>query len=91
MRNTWLFRRNIRNTYPIGSRIRVTGPFLDDRLNDILYERYLGSLGRVIQHHLAGAFIGWIGVTLDCNINEDYNITWFDPSEIEVYDEDYFC
>jgi hypothetical protein len=92
MRNVWLFRKDFKNAFPIGSRIRVTGPFLPDKLNDVLYYKYLGEIGTIVDYHIYGTSIAWIGAILDINKNDPGNaIMWFDPSEIEVYNEDYFC
>lgn len=92
MINIWLFRRLLKIMFPVGRRIKVTGPFLDDALNDILYHKYIGEFGTIIQHHFHNATIGWIGILLDSRINEQgNNIVWFDPSEIEVHYESDIC
>lgn len=91
MINIWLLRKESRDSYPIGFRIKVTGPF--DIMND-QFNQYIGEYGTVVDHmfeeftYSSGNF--WIGVVLDVNkYAKGNNTNWFSPLEIEWSYEDY--
>jgi hypothetical protein len=88
MVNFWLTRREFRNFFPIGKKIRVTGPF--DIMNEPIFGQYIGEYGTVIDYMFEGTF--WVGVIMDMNQGLlGNNTNWFAPSEIELYYEDYIC
>jgi len=93
MRNIWLIRKELRNSYPIGLRIKVTGPF--DILNEANFNQYIGEYGTIVAHMFqdyAYSSNFWIGVLLDVNHGLlGNNTNWFAPSEIAFHYEDYIC
>jgi hypothetical protein len=93
MRNIWLIRKEVKNNFPVGRRVRVIGPF--DVLNEPLFRKYVGKYGIIVDYMFQElALSGWIWVGIVLDINNDVlfnNITWFAPSEIELYYEDYIC
>lgn len=94
MRNIWLLRKELKELFPIGKRIKVIGPF--DIMNEPLFGKYIGEYGTIVDHmfeeftYYSGTF--WVGVILDVNrYHIGNNTNWFAPSEIEFYYEDYVC